>query len=65
MDAQTEAALIERLEEELQGRTLVLVTHRQPLLRLVERVVITENGRIMGDGPRDEMLARLAKGASA
>ena len=35
MDAQTETALIQRLQEELKGRTLILITHRPPLLALV------------------------------
>ena len=63
MDAQTEAALIERLRPELEGRTLVLVTHRQPLLALVERVIVTENGRIIADGPRDKIMAQLVQRA--
>jgi len=43
----------------LQGRTLVLVTHRAALLGLVERLVVLERGRVVADGPRDEVLARL------
>lgn len=62
MDAQTEADLIERLESELAGRTLVIVTHRQPLLKLVDRIIILDRGKIVGDGPRDAILAKLAKG---
>ena len=59
MDAQSEADLITRLEDELKGRTLVVVTHRQPLLRLVDRIIIMDRGKIVADGPRDEILARL------
>ena len=61
MDAQTEADLIERLESELAGRTLVIVTHRQPLLKLVDRIIILDRGKIVGAGPRDAILAKLAK----
>jgi ATP-binding cassette subfamily C protein LapB len=63
MDAQTEADLIVRLRDELKDRTLIVVTHRQPLLALVERVVIVEDGKIRADGPRDAVLAKLAEGA--
>ena len=59
MDAATELQLIERLENELKGRTFVLITHRPALLRLVERVIIVENGRIAADGPRDAVLKQL------
>jgi len=62
MDAQTEADLIDRLKDELEGRTLIAVTHRQPLLALVDRVIIVADGKIRADGPRDEVLAQLAQG---
>lgn len=58
MDVQTEARLIKRLAAELADRTLVLITHRPPMLRLVDRVIITDAGRIVADGPRDEVLKR-------
>ncbi|WP_081097101.1 MULTISPECIES: type I secretion system permease/ATPase [Sphingomonadales] len=58
MDVQTEARLIKRLAVELADRTLVLITHRPPMLRLVDRVIIMQGGRIVADGPRDEVLNR-------
>ncbi len=61
MDSQTEADLIDRLNTELAGRTLIVVTHRQSLLKLVNRIVIMDQGRIIADGPRDRVLAELAK----
>ena len=65
MDAQTEAQLIDRLEGELRGRTLVLITHRTALLRLVDRIVLVENGKVVGDGPRDTVLQQLARPRAA
>ena len=62
MDAQTEADLIGRLEGELKNRTLVVVTHRQPLLKLVDRIIIMDRGRVVADGPRDKVLEKLAQG---
>lgn len=59
MDAQTEARLIKRLAVELADRTLVLITHRPPMLRLVDRVILVEDGRIVADGPRDAVLGKL------
>ncbi len=63
MDAQTEADLIDRLGDELKGRTLVVVTHRQPLLKLVDRIIIMDRGKVVADGPRDKVLEKLAEGA--
>lgn len=61
MDMQTEDALLGRLQAELAGRTLLLVTHRPTLLKLVDRVIVVADGRIVADGPRDAVLARLAR----
>lgn len=61
MDQGSEAQLIARLEAELQGRTFLLITHRPALLRLVERIVIVENGRVVQDGPRDAILKDLQR----
>ncbi|HLL32242.1 MAG TPA: type I secretion system permease/ATPase [Allosphingosinicella sp.] len=61
MDAQTETALIHRLREELKDRTLVLITHRPPLLALVGRIMLIEKGRVAMDGPRDEVLKQITR----
>jgi ATP-binding cassette subfamily C protein LapB len=64
MDAQTETQLIQRLQDELRDRTTILVTHRPPLLALVSRILVVERGRIVADGPRDEVLKRLTRPAA-
>lgn len=65
MDAQSEAALIDRLQVELAGRTMLIVSHRNALLRLVDRIIIVEAGRIAHDGPRDQVLAALQRPRAA
>jgi ATP-binding cassette subfamily C protein LapB len=59
MDQESEAALIDRIAPEIEGRTLLLITHRMSLLRLVNRIVLMRDGRILADGPRDEILRRM------
>ncbi len=59
MDQQTEGALLDRLEKELEGRTFIVITHRTPFLRLVKRVMIVDRGRIVADGPRDQIMQKL------
>lgn len=61
MDTQTEQALIERLQSEVQGRTMVLVTHRPPLLQLVQRIIVMERGQVAMDGPRDKVMQQLTR----
>ncbi len=59
MDQQTEGALLDRLQRELEGRTFLVITHRTPFLRLVGRVIIVDRGKVMADGPRDQILQKL------
>jgi len=65
MDIQSENALVARLEGELAGRSFVLVTHRQAMLKLVDRIIILDAGRIVAQGPRDDVLRSLAVGGQA
>jgi ATP-binding cassette subfamily C protein LapB len=61
MDSQTETALIQRLQEETKGRTLVLITHRPPLLALVSRIMLIDRGKVIADGPRDDVLKQITR----
>ena len=65
MDAQTEGALIQRLQEELKDRTLVLITHRPPLLQLVQRIILLDKGKVVADGPRDAVLQKIMRPKAA
>jgi len=65
MDAQTEGGLIQRLQEELKGRTLILITHRPPLLQLVQRIILMDKGKIVSDGPRDNVLKQIMRPKAA
>ncbi len=59
MDTDSELLLQKRLQSIMAGRTLVLVTHRLSMLRIVNRLIVMENGQIKLDGPRDAVLQRL------
>lgn len=65
MDMQTEDIFARYVEQDMKDRTLVLVTHRQPLLRLIDRLILVDYGRVIADGPRDKVLEALAKGKIA
>jgi ATP-binding cassette subfamily C protein LapB len=65
MDSQSEITLIQRLQEELKDRTLVLITHRPPLLQLVSRILLVERGRIVADGPRDSVMKQIMRPKAA
>ncbi len=65
MDAQTEGGLIQRLQKELKGRTLILITHRPPLLQLVQRIILLDRGKVVSDGPRDSVLKQIMQPKAA
>ncbi len=60
MDTQTETLFLEHLKRATEGQALVVVTHRPSLLALVNRIVVVDDGRIVADGPKAEILAKLS-----
>ncbi|MFM9888439.1 MAG: type I secretion system permease/ATPase, partial [Burkholderiales bacterium] len=62
MDAGSEEQFKARLQMQLSGRTLLLVTHRPSLLSLVNRLIVMDGGRVVADGPKDKVLQALAEG---
>jgi ATP-binding cassette, subfamily C, bacterial LapB len=56
MDLNSEKRFIGRLKARLEGKTLLLVTHRTTLFSLVDRIIVLGNGKVVADGPRDEVL---------
>ena len=62
MDNASEALFKSRLEEVLPGKSLIMVTHRGSLLSLVDRLIVMDGGKIVADGPKDEVLKALRSG---
>ena len=62
MDNRTETRMKTNLKNLLAGKTLVLITHRGSLLDLVERIIIIDNGAVVADGPRDQVLSAMKSG---
>jgi ATP-binding cassette subfamily C protein LapB len=62
MDFASEALFKERLRGFAAHRTTVVVTHRNSLLDLADRIIVLDAGRIVADGPRDKVLADLKAG---
>jgi ATP-binding cassette subfamily C protein LapB len=62
MDFASEAQFKERLRAFGQDRTVVIVTHRSSLLDLATRVIVLDEGQVVADGPRDQVLGELKAG---
>lgn len=62
MDNRSELYIKRQLQSLSASQTLVLITHKMSMLNVVDRLIVMEKGKIIADGPRDEVLERLRKG---
>ncbi len=61
MDTQTEMYFIEHLKTALSpDQSLVVSTHRHNMLSILTRLIVIDAGKILADGPRDEVLKHLS-----
>lgn len=61
-DEMSEHHLINNLTPWVKTRSLIVATHRQSILRWVNRIIILDKGHIVMDGDRDSVLKRLTNG---
>ncbi len=62
MDHTSEEDLKRRMREFMPGKTLILISHRTSLLDLVDRIIVMDNGRIVADGPKSQVIMALRQG---
>lgn len=64
MDAKLENRVMHHLFEQMpQDSAIVVVTHKPSVLSYVSRILVVDKGRVVLDGPRDEVLNRLRQPA--
>jgi ATP-binding cassette subfamily C protein LapB len=56
LDEMSEQHLIEHLHHWMGNRTLVIATHRLAMLKIVDRIIVLDNGKIVLDGPKETIL---------
>lgn len=61
MDMSTESRFINNIRKYQQNKTVLLVTHKTSLLRLVDRIIVLEDGKIVLDGKKEIVLSKLGK----
>ena len=64
MDTMLEARLVRDMKDYIGDRTLIVATHRAPVLQLVDRIIWLDSGRLVADGPKADVLKRMS-GAAA
>ncbi len=59
MDEESERIAINGIRRKIAGKTTLIITHRNSLLSLVDRIIWMKDGKIMYDGKKEEVLQKL------
>ncbi len=65
MDNRSEMYIKQQLRQLSPEETLILITHKTTMLEVVDRLIVMEQGRIVMDGPKEQILAQLREGKVA
>ncbi|GAA5483259.1 ABC transporter ATP-binding protein [Haloferula sargassicola] len=57
LDADSEAQIQKELADLARGRTTLIIAHRFSTIRIADRILVFENGRIVGDGDFESLRA--------
>lgn len=58
VDVQVERRILEAMREVVRGRTVLVVAYRESTVRLADRVVLVDQGRVADEGTHAELLER-------
>ena len=62
MDHSAEEFVKKRLMEAAVGKTVLLISHRSGLFDLANRIIVVDAGRVVADGPKDQVIEALRAG---
>ena len=62
LDARAEKQFIQSIQATAKDRTMLLITHKMDLLKLVDRILVLDKGKLVIDGPKDKVLEQLKNG---
>lgn len=62
MDYSSEEDIKQRLTAFAKDKTVLLISHRTALLDLVDRIIVMDGGRIVADGPKEQVITALRQG---
>ena len=60
MDPRHENLFVKNLGNFTKDKTFIVVTHRKPILSIVDRILVIEEGKVILDGPSNEVLQKFS-----
>jgi ATP-binding cassette, subfamily C, bacterial LapB len=64
MDLASERLLIENLKKSFESNvTVIISTHRYSMLELIDRLIVVDQGRVVADGPKKQVIEALQRNA--
>ena len=61
LDAEAEHAVFERFRQLSRGRTTIVISHRFPTVRMADRIVVLEDGKMVEEGTHSALVAARGK----
>ena len=58
LDSESEKLVQDALATLMEGRTCIVVAHRLSTVASLDRIVVLDGGKIIEDGPHDELVSR-------
>ncbi len=62
MDHSAEERLKTQMQTELAGKTILIITHRESLLSVIDTLVVMDSGKVVAVGPKELVLKAIAEG---
>jgi ATP-binding cassette subfamily C protein LapB len=57
MDTATEKTVLDRLRDWSENKTMIMITHRNTILELADRVIVLDKGKILADTTPEKIKA--------
>lgn len=62
MDKQTEDTVLDNLNEFMKNKTLIVITQKMPLLKIVDKIIVLNNNTVYLNGDKETVIKALSQG---
>ncbi len=58
VDAETEKAIYDAVTKHFKGKTVIMITQRPSTMRLADRIIVIDDGRVVEEGKHEELIVK-------